>query len=102
LLQFDRNNSHAAPPLPDGLLGGSSPRLQFLALHSIPFPALPKFLLAATDLVHLALERIPHNGYISPEAIVTCLAVLANLKFSPLNSNPLNLALTGDADVRYC
>jgi hypothetical protein len=26
-------NSHAAPPLPDGFLGGSFPHLQFLALH---------------------------------------------------------------------
>ena len=80
-LQSGHNNSHhAAPPLPDGFLGGAFPHLQFLALHSIPFPALPKLLLSATDLVHLALERVPHNGYISPEAVVTCLAVMANLK----------------------
>jgi hypothetical protein len=49
-------------------------------LGSIPFPALPKFLLSATDLVYLTLFQMPHSGYISPEAIVTCLAVMASLK----------------------
>jgi hypothetical protein len=71
--------SRPAPALPSGFLGGSAPRLRFLSLHSIPFPALPKLLLTATDLVHLDLWNIPHSGYISPEAIVTGLAVLANL-----------------------
>jgi F-box-like len=65
--------------LPDGFLGGSCPRLQTLRFHRIPFPALPKLLLSATDLVQLDLQNIPHSGYFSPEAIVTSLAVLANL-----------------------
>jgi hypothetical protein len=39
--------------LPDGFLGGSAPRLQSLRLSSIPFPALPKLLLSANDLVRL-------------------------------------------------
>jgi hypothetical protein len=68
------------PPLPDGFLGGFAPRLQSLELHNIPFPALPKLLLSATDLVELTLWNIPLSGYISPEAIVTGLAVLTNLK----------------------
>ena len=68
-------------PLPDEFLGGFAPRLQSLNLKSIPFPTLPKFLLSATDLVRLMLWDIPNSGYISPEAIVTSLAVLANLKF---------------------
>jgi hypothetical protein len=68
------------PALPDGFLGGSAPRLQSLELDAIPFPALPKFLLSATDLVDLRLWNIPHYTYISPEAMLTCLAVLANLK----------------------
>ena len=68
-------------PLPDEFLGGFAPRLQSLNLKSIPFPTLPKFLLSATDLVRLTLWDIPNSGYISPEAIVTSLAVLANLKF---------------------
>jgi hypothetical protein len=69
-----------SPALPDGFLGGSAPRLQSLWLGYIPFPALPKFLLSATDLVYLGLLKIPHSGYISPEAIVTCLAGMASLK----------------------
>ena len=69
------------PALPDGFLGGSAPRLQYFGLCRIPFPALPRFLLSATDLVELILTKIPHSGYISPEAIVTGLAVMANLKF---------------------
>ena len=48
-------------------------------MYSIPFPALPKLLLTATDLVTLTLWNIPHSGYFSPEAIVTGLAV-ANLR----------------------
>ena len=68
-----------APALPDGFLGGSTPRLQTLDFDSIPFPALPKLLLSATDLVYLTLDHIPHSGYFSPEALVTGLAVSANL-----------------------
>ena len=68
------------PVLPDSLLRGSAPRLQYLALTSIPFPALPNLLLSATDLVHLRLQNIPHSGYISPEAMVTCLSMLTSLE----------------------
>jgi hypothetical protein len=80
-LQFDPNNGHAIPLLPDGFLGGSFPRLQFLVLHS----CIPSHSRASkySSPRSPTLERIPHNGYISesPEAIVACLAVLANLKF---------------------
>ena len=69
-----------ATALPDGFLGGFAPRLQSLELYSIPFPTLPKLLLSATDLVYLTLSNIPHSGYISPEVIVTGLAVLVNLR----------------------
>ena len=73
----------SAPALPDGFLGGYTPRLQSLELHSIPFPALPKLLLSATDLVRLFISNIPHFGYLSfsPEVIVTVLAALVNLKY---------------------
>jgi hypothetical protein len=81
LLLESASDSHPAPALPDGFLGGLAPRLQSLKLYSIPFPALPKLLLSATDLVNLTLRNIPHSGYFSPEAIVTGLAVLANLKY---------------------
>ena len=67
------------PVLPDSFLGGSAPRLRLLSLTAIPFPALPNLLLSATHLVTLWLENIPHSGYISPEAMVTCLSMLTSL-----------------------
>ena len=69
-----------APVLPDGFLGGYSPRMQSFELDSIPFPALPKLLLSTTHLVRLSLWDIPHSGYISPNAIVTCLSTLTSLE----------------------
>ena len=47
--------------------------------YRIPFPGLPKLLLSATHLTDLHLYNIPHSGYISPEAMVTCLSVLTSL-----------------------
>jgi len=69
-----------APVISDSFLGGSAPRLQYLVLEGIPFPALPGILLSATDLVDLQLKDLPHSGYISPEAMVTCLSTLARLE----------------------
>jgi hypothetical protein len=68
------------PVLPDSFLGGSAPRLQSFRLYGIPFPGLPKLLLTTTDLVNLTLWRIPHNGYISPSVMVTCLSSLIRLR----------------------
>ena len=68
-----------APVLPDMFLGGSAPRLQSLSLWGFPFPRLPRLLSSATDLSDLSLLRIPHTGYISPEAMVTCLSALTRL-----------------------
>ena len=65
---------------PASFLGGSAPCLQKLLLNCIPFPGLPTLLMSATHLVHLSLRRIPDSGYISPEAMVTCLSVLTRLK----------------------
>jgi hypothetical protein len=73
--------TYPAPSLPDGFLDGLSPRLQHLELHWISFPALPKLLLSVTELVYLSLSKIPHSGYISPDAIASSLAVLSNLKY---------------------
>jgi hypothetical protein len=81
LTYFGPDDASPTPTLPDDFLVGTAPRLQFLELRSIAFPTLPKLLLSATDLVYLSLSRIPHSGYISPEAIVTGLAVLTNLKY---------------------
>jgi hypothetical protein len=75
------------PVLPDSLLGGSAPRLQFLSLYSIPFPGLPNLLLSATHLNNLHLYDIPHSGYISPEAMVTCLSLLTSLEQLSLEFN---------------
>ena len=77
---LDSDDSPPTPALPDGFLGGSAPRLQSLKLNRISFPALPNLLLSATGLVSLALLNVPESGYISPEVIVTSLAVMPNLK----------------------
>ena len=69
-----------APVVPDSFLGGSAPQLQTVFLHRIPFPGLLKPLLSATHLVIHSLLRIPHSGYISPEAMVTCLSSLTSLE----------------------
>ena len=68
-----------APDIPDSFFGGSAPHLRSPSLDHILFPGLSKFLLSATDLVHLDLWSIPHTGYISPEAMATCLSALTRL-----------------------
>ena len=68
-----------APVLPGAFLGGSAPSLQEIALSGIPYPTLPTLLLSASELVELSLHEIPQTGYISPEAMVACLAVLPRL-----------------------
>jgi hypothetical protein len=68
-----------ASVVPDSFLGGFAPRLRHLKLESIPFPGLPKLLLSATHLVNLHLLYISDSGYISPEAMVTCLSMLTSL-----------------------
>jgi hypothetical protein len=73
-------SDETAPFISTSLLGGFAPRLEILSLISIPFPGLPKLLLSATNLVILVLRRIPHSGFISPEAMVTCLSVLTSLE----------------------
>ena len=65
--------------VPDSFLGGSAPRLRSLSLGRIPFPGLPKLLLSATNLVYLSLSNVPRSGYISPEAMATCLSTLTRL-----------------------
>jgi hypothetical protein len=73
-------NDEMASVISDSFLGGSAPQLRHLNLNRIPFPALPKLLLSATDLVALGLWNIPHSGYISPEAMVTGLSALTRLE----------------------
>jgi hypothetical protein len=76
----DIDMDHMVPVLPDSFLGGSAPRLQFLTLIAIPFPGLANLLSSTTHLTSLALHNIPHSGYISPDAMVTCLSMLTNLE----------------------
>jgi len=68
--------------VPDSFMGVSAPSLQNLSLRgiSITFPGLQKLLLSATHLVNLSLIKIPHSGYISPEAMVTALSTLTRLE----------------------
>ncbi|KAH9960054.1 hypothetical protein BGW80DRAFT_83089 [Lactifluus volemus] len=68
------------PPVLDAFLGGSAPRLQHLILRGIPVPALPKILPSCHDIVQVQLTRIPHTGYISPEAMTASLSALAKLE----------------------
>jgi hypothetical protein len=66
--------------LPTEFLGRSAPLLQDIILSGIPYPSSPALLLSATDLVTLSLRDIPPTGYISPEEMVACLAMLTRLK----------------------
>src|SRR6266850_2164410 len=64
-------------PIPEAFLGGSAPSLRTLALSFVRFPALPRLLFSAPNLVSLTLENIPT---IHCEAMATCLAALINLE----------------------
>ena len=68
-----------SPALPDGFLGGLVPRLQKMWLEGIRFPSLPKFLLGASGLVELRLDKIPDTRDISPQTLAKCLSTLPKL-----------------------
>ena len=74
------SDDETPPIIPDSFLDGSAPRLQRFVLIGIPFPGLSNLLLSATHLVELKLIRIPHSGYISPEAMGALLSVLSSLE----------------------
>jgi hypothetical protein len=74
------SDTEKVPVAPDSFMGGSAPRLQYLLLDRVQIPGLTKLLLSAIDLDSLTLHRIPHSGYISPEAIVTCISTLPRLE----------------------
>ncbi|KAH9170519.1 hypothetical protein EDB89DRAFT_1271243 [Lactarius sanguifluus] len=68
--------------LPSTFLGGSAPRLRVLSLVGIVFPALPRLLSSASDLVHLYLQqRVSSTEYFSPEALVSGLSASTRLKY---------------------
>ena len=89
---------HVTPlPLPNAFLGRSAPRLQELSLQGISFPALPDLVLSTSHLHKLHLHSVPHAGYISPQALVTVLLALPNLKsltisFASPESRPLQMS----------
>ncbi|KAH9970677.1 hypothetical protein BJV74DRAFT_257801 [Russula compacta] len=66
--------------VPKNFLSGSAPRLRSCWVDYLPFPALRNILLSASQLVNLHLEKIPHSAYISPEAMVGCLAESTSLE----------------------
>ena len=68
------------PILPGGFLGGSAPCLREILLCGIPIPTLSTIFSSASDLVELMLLDIPQTGYISPAAMVACLALLPKLE----------------------
>lgn len=88
---------HVAPALPETFLGGYAPRLESLSLGGIGFPSLPRLISSATHITDLCLLHIPDSGYISPEDMATCVAMLLNLEClsigfqSPL-SRPLRIS----------
>ena len=85
--------------VPDSFLGGYAPRLRELSLDRVPFPGLPKLILSATNLVSLHLLSIPNSGYILPEAMLTALSSQPISDHFTLDSNPLDLTLTGQANI---
>ena len=68
------------PVFPDSFLGEFAPRLRSLWLDNIAFPGLPRLLLSVTGLRTLRLLDIPHSGYVAPDAMVTSLSALSNLR----------------------
>ena len=81
LRSLDLKAEYETPPIDsDSFLGGSAPCLQELRMERVQIPGLPKLLLSATHLVRLQLWNISHSGYISPEAMFTCLSVLPRLE----------------------
>jgi hypothetical protein len=79
LTHLELDSSGTVPVVPDSFLGGHAPNLQMLGLDRIPVPGLPKLLSHSTELSNLYLYGIPHSGYFSPEAMVTCLSTLTGL-----------------------
>jgi hypothetical protein len=66
--------------IPNEFLGGSAPQLRIFLVEDIAFPALPRLVASATHLTNLRLENIPDAGYVSPEAMVSCLSKLHKLE----------------------
>ena len=72
-------SSRVMDPLPTSFLGGSAPLLQYLDLNRVPYPALPKLISSARDLVKLQVSNLTNKGYISSEDMAACLSLLTKL-----------------------
>ena len=68
------------PVVPEAFLGGSAQHLRLCILRGVAIPGIQKLLLSAGGLVTLHLWNVPHSGYVSPEAMVTCLYPMHNLE----------------------
>ncbi|KAI0258122.1 hypothetical protein BC834DRAFT_975474 [Gloeopeniophorella convolvens] len=66
--------------LPDGFLNGQAPLLRELKLVGVALSPSQPFLLSATSLVSLTLERIPSSGYIPPNEFVARIQALSQLE----------------------
>jgi hypothetical protein len=53
--------------------------MPYIDLDGTPFPALPRLLLSATNLIFLRLYEIPTTAYFSPEALVAGLDAMPKL-----------------------
>ena len=69
----------SAHVLPEAFLGGYAPCLRSCTLRGIGFPGLPNLLASTSQLVCLFLHDIPDSGYIPPDAMGSCLAMLPYL-----------------------
>src|SRR5260221_7318676 len=71
-----------ATVFPEAFLGGSAPglNLRSCVLYGIAIPRISKLLLSAIHLIDLRLWDVPHFGYISPEAMITALSAMPNLR----------------------
>ena len=78
-LRLSVTNTEIAYVSSDAFLGGSAPRLKSVSLIGIRFPALPKLLSSARDLVYLDLGH-SSTADISLAEVVTCLSVLTRLQ----------------------
>ena len=74
LTHLDISSEDGNLDLPGGFLGGSAPCLEQITLSCTSFPAFPTLLLSTKNLVKLKLYSVPPTHYISPGAMVACLA----------------------------
>jgi hypothetical protein len=75
---------------PDSFLGEFAPHLRSLWLDYIAFPGLLRLLSSATGLLTFCLLDIPHSGYVAPDAMVTGLSALTNLRTLQLRFKSLS------------